>query len=481
MHEHPPVVDLQDEAQDFQAWEQQAASAEQAGVIQKVSIAEYYSNEVFDVFGQKLTLRQAEDLCPVPRDQRSLAASEAFVARLVEKSGRQLPEQFAHLRSKPPESKPESSVLETVKNTPKTELTEKTTKVVSIENPIHAVAPENALVASVVLERAIPEVLLEQLTVPTPAVPSPEESAPVAAVVSENLEDSVHQAGIQPALPPSRPVTTTTNEFMPVFSAAVVEEEAPKTVDVAVESLTVSMPATASEAIAQQLGDMYQAVLQEASEEQTFIYHETDVIENRIADVLDMESREASFDSGEELILPSVEADATGNLLSIPAETEIQEQPPVAKIVFSALPAAVEIIYTEVLAEMEPVAIEQLTELVETIELVAGRLQVLVASERGDGEEATQIEAVLEVYYEELCSLLGLPVELIEQRKFIANIRSNSFMRVLEQTFDTPIDESMREMKRDVSGSGHALPVLVHQTANLTRFVMKLRGLQPSL
>jgi hypothetical protein len=143
--------------------------------------------------------------------------------------------------------------------------------------------------------------------------------------------------------------------------------------------------------------------------------------------------------------------------------------------ILGSLPTAVGEAYAMRLEELPPAEVEQLTELVETMSLIAERLHVLVTSERGDSEEAVQIEQVLEAYYDELCTILGLPIDGQERARFIAAVRSNSFQNTVEAAFEAAEDdEGTHEHKRVITVPAHQLPVLLQQTANLARFIMQL-------
>jgi hypothetical protein len=63
------------------------------------SLLAEFGNQEFTLFGVTATGRDLSDMCPVPPEQRSLAAQNRFMAKLLTSAGIEIPERYAELKS----------------------------------------------------------------------------------------------------------------------------------------------------------------------------------------------------------------------------------------------------------------------------------------------------------------------------------------------------------------------------------------------
>ena len=443
MHEYPPELDYSE------------ALADQQEREQPPSIVEHYGDQIITVFGITGKLKDLIDGCPVPADQRSPADNERFAANALGSNGVVVDEKFAHWLS--PKSKTEDEAKPKLQEKPdKSEpLLPKT-----LPPPVKAqpVAQQNekprvALDDALNVARRAAELLEQEQTVKAKQVVSKVElskTKPKDAKLPKIVERTI-QAIDEPS-----PVLISTKNVIELES----QEEQP-----VVEK---QWPAEAVE----QLGKLYQEAAAEVAAEQ--------ITDEMLAELLETEVMDNEF-FGQELVLPTVAEEGELNMLSID-ETQIEhveqtEQPVPLKLV-QILPAEVAVAFDVAIETFEPEAAAELTELVQTMTLVAERLQVLVTTERQDSPEAIQIEQVLEEYYDQLCELIGIVVDADERLKFIAAIKSDVFQKTVSEAFELPEDAGTHEFKLGMLGQAYQMPVVLQQALKLARFIMNL-GVHP--
>jgi len=215
-----------------------------------------------------------------------------------------------------------------------------------------------------------------------------------------------------------------------------------------------------------------------------------------------IEQATESFDLQEtsELTLPLqldrivVEAPAEGEVVvdAVPQDVRveavkvIEALPPVSPMIEAApviveLDEEVQAVILDIIETAPPEVSEPMQELMETIQAITERLELLVQTERHDSEEAMQIEAVLGEYFEQLYQLAGKQLEEPERRRIIFSIRARALVEAGEEA-EEYIDESMRERLYDENaGSGSGSASLYEQTTKLARFIMHIGGLHLQL
>ena len=469
MHEQTPPIAFAEALPDQLEHDQQA------------SLFEHFADKVFEIYGQRGTLRQLlnDGGCPVPPEQRSFAATERFTAKLAERSGLEIPERFSHLISPEPTNarRDETPKIEKVHKLPET------TSPAKVESD-----PEPSLVMVVggapssgggpSTEEQINSLLTEAKN---EALSSVTEVKP--------LKSNAAKAGKAVLAPRLKPVTSIpkTVDVEALVLKPVREKIQGRLADLAtaapvtlIESATTIAPSvTASPSVEQYLGELYEAAALEVNEAETGVaLQEFADIDQAIADVLDTpigaEGVTEYFD-GQAFLLPEPLESGMLNVLSeqayqAPEALTDTVQAPILRI----MPEAVSNAYASASETLTVQETERLTELVESMSLIAERLNLLVTSDRAESEEAVQIEQVLEELYDQIHSLLGLQVDETERKKFIAAIRSDVFQQLSTAAFELPADEGTHEFKRVIISQAHQLPVLWQQTVNLTRYIMKL-------
>ncbi|MEO7364107.1 MAG: hypothetical protein ABIV43_01210, partial [Candidatus Saccharimonadales bacterium] len=224
----------------------------------------------------------------------------------------------------------------------------------------------------------------------------------------------------------------------------------------------------------QQLGDYLSTMLNEAIAETSVIYG---LDSSEATDMVQLEPN-PNTEAGSGRTEAGV---AILNMLSIESSTSDMAEAATDKTPVQELHASLPTVIVELISQPAvDTTAEQLaatSELVETMALIAERLQDLIQTDRADGEEAQQIETVLEAYFDELCVLQGLPANPEERVCFIVRLKQSAHTKAQAAAIrQSAIDEGMRERKHGTHGQSHGIPI-TELTVYLARFVMGLRGL----
>lgn len=491
MHEQFPVATHADVLNDQLEQERQA------------SLFEQNADEILTLFGKTGTLRELLDECPVPAAERSFEANERFTAQALELNGKKISDQFAHLRS---EKQPEKS-----EKTEKPEVAEPKraeTKQAELKKTEASAAEPPKTV------RSAPERLLDELEATNEPIAQAEDSVPVietlvtareepreplvraqhVEILAEQIErmrELTHEHElVKRETVPLQPVVTKPEVEPMEQTAVVLQPEMNQAMESTVEPTVMMHVETASDSEVQPLepaatvveyvAALYEKAVAEVAEE-TEVNYEVESLDmsELIAEILGIPSEELQTQEPAIMTLPSTPEDSILNTLSIQTkEAEHMPDPVVAFVkpdILAVVPAPLTETYTEQLMSLPAEEAEPLQELVETMALIAERLQFLVADAREASPEAIQIEAVLEEYYDELCDKLSVPVDAEERRQFIATIRIGVVPEAPEAELAlAEDDEGTHEFKHGMLAQTHQLPVLLHQTINLARFMISM-------
>lgn len=522
-HEQPPSIDFLD--MPVEQFEQASQADMQQGHEQEpqASLYEESRDVVVTMYGKTDTIGNLSKLCPVPPSKRSAASMDIFTAKVLERSNLKVPERFAHLRSEhkktdtnehpkqkigqKPEQKQALKAVPLPESTPRS-VTHKEVQSLSptldsaeLQLSVPAIATNTERLASLDDNDRpetgfgdIPAVILSEAESQAKKFQQAEEiyAKPVLEL------EPVQEAAVKPSQSEGQPIvldlSASFGEIIELhLSASETQFEppeaaryAPITAEPEPVHEVLEVPAPQTLALQQQLAELYFESEEAAAAlhpETLFVFNAEDdngsQDESQVEPVfsLSMEYDEIAEDPA---LFPTVntlshENHTLVNTLSDEPEADMTVDSPVEKVeAISAMPAAAEPLLRLAIEALDAPEAEALTEVVEMMTLVAERLQVLVGTERGDGEEAQQIEQVLTEYYEQICVAIGLPVTAEEQLKFIATIKANAFQTILQETFELPIDEGTHEYKRDFQSSAYKLPVMLKRTINLARLMVSL-------
>jgi hypothetical protein len=512
-HEQPPFQDNPDML--APQFEQELHADLQQGYEHQpgASLYEASRNIVVTMYGMTGTVAELSARCPVPLSERSPAAMEVFTARALEDSNIAISDQFAYLRSdakknavqeqpKPAvqhkqKQKVETVTEETVQREPVQPVTTRLRDVEQTIGVSESVASSQETTFSregTSLEAGMIELSadLTAFSLPQAELPTIEHQQ-FQVDIPEHLVERVSAADqYQTEL---KPLDLSQRSLEPVELQLEAEyAHAESTPEPAYElaSLTpvemVTEPPMLQEApeLVEQLAKLYyesEVVASTLGTETHFIFHTEDeeggekeqAVEASVGLVVTEATPDETTPDYQLLNTLSQPKPAILNMLSIAPEAETIAVSSVEKAAaIVAMPAAAEPLLRVAFDTLEAPEAEALAEVVETMTLIAERLQVLVGTDRGEGEEARQIEQVLTEYYDQVCATIKLPVTGEERLQFIATIRSNSFQTVLEETFELPIDEGTHEYKRDFQDSVYQLPVMLQRTIKLARMMVSL-------
>jgi hypothetical protein len=476
----------------------------------QASLYEASRNIVVTMYGRTGTVKELSDGCPVPLAERSPAAMEVFTARALEESKIAIPDEFAYLRSDSKKNVVQEQAKPEVKPKQKQKVERATPETVQ-RDPVQPVTTrlrdkEPTLVVSEVLassqettvskEEAILEAGMIELSADLTAFSLPQAELPTIehqqfqADIPEHLVERVSAADQYQTEP--KPLDLSQRSVELQLDAEYVHAESTPEPAYELVSLTpvkmVTEPPMLQEApeLVEQLAKLYyesEVVATTLNTETHFIFHNGDEEggeqEQAVEASLGLVGTEATPDETtpdyQLLNTLSQPKPALLNMLSRAPEAETVAESPVEKAAaIGAMPAAAEPLLRVALETLDVPEAEALVEVVETMTLIADRLQVLVETDRGEGEEARQIEQVLIEYYDQVCATIKLPATVEERLQFIAVIKSKSFQTILEETFELPIDEGTHEYKRDFHDPAHQLPVMLQRTIKVARMMVGL-------
>ncbi len=469
MHEHPPDINHLE------------VMSDQSEINPPASLFEHYAETEFEIYGVRGTLRQLinDGGCPVPAHERSFAATERFTAKLVERAGMEVPDQFAYLRSV--EQPKLDATVAAKKDTPSQRFDSKSTAQIAEKNDrfeasatVIAAEPKNA--DKVVENRLVMEALV------LAGQQNEEQAIKTAPITVSEKKTKLPFASIQPKaeLPTFDFIPKNEQQLSVIKIVERAHDRAAKTVADLPKDIT-NHPNTISEPVSEDLAQQYLGELYHAASQEVAVAKATD---EAIAEILGLTlTNDSELDDYElaEISLPEPEVDDLLNKLSYEqfavAESYTAEPKPIVEL----MPVTLTEAYDEAVKTLPTVETQPITDLLEKIVAIADRLQILVATERSESPEASQIEELLDNYYLQLHELLKLPIEADERRRFMVAVRQGAIQDQITDEFEHPNDEGTHEFKFAFLTQTHQLQTLLQQTTNLARFIVKLGVTQPSL
>jgi hypothetical protein len=482
MHENTPLLNhdehQQTEALDFMAWQQQMETPQvpvqtspdvqinQPEVARPASIIEQFGDEVVTVFGHTGTLKDLMQkrgrLCP---EEPDFHKDEIFGAKVLEKKGVDITEKFAHLSNAIQKQKTEAGVVDKHK--------EAKIKVEPARVTPQSAVSEQSITASKQITEATTAKLLGLETESTTTnqdeveTESSEQAktvdeAPVTAgggpdlnELAKEMTDSLdtprlpNVAILRKRLLDLDPSTFKSTKAAAANLAERSEVEVMPPTDFAAQS---EVPQATEANYEEQMVQLYlEAASEVASNTDNYATIEG-VSDEMIANFLGTDHLDGAEPPEGNYALPGIPIATTLNTLSNISNIEnLGEIPTEQPLVLSALPAELTTDYQKAIEELEPEAVEQLISMVETMSLIAERLQILESTQQSEGNEAQQIITVLEAYYDQfLQALHGADAIDVEARRvFIAEVRKNTFRKTIAQAFNIPL-EGTREFDRDM-------------------------------
>ena len=480
---------------------------EQAEQAINASLFEQHKNTVITAFGMTGTIGELLDKCPMDPSLRNFEATEAYTAKLLEKNNIEVPELFAHLRSEQPKDSSKKNNEEP--KAPKSESK-------SVVSPVE-VKTQNTITNATELVEAFRETKIEP---ETHRIKEPESEPNSESDEIEIISGGMEQGGGGPSdqdleaqslaaspskvethTPSPKPVTKTEIfvekaskivKLKPELPSPVIEAnqiiklmpelpipatEEPTVYDVGEPQFVEPAPmleiahletAAAIETAEEQIADLYQQALTETtgieSPEEDPESAESEILETDLYETTD-HPKETNFGEGRIL-----------NLLSIDLIEVVDDAPAITQSpLLSALPPELESLMVSALESAEPQA-EELAESVESMTLVAERLQVLIAENRSDSPEAQQIEVVLIEYFDQLCLATGWAATDEEREAFIGSIKQAAFEIPTEAVTELSTDSGTHEFKNGILVQAQQLPD-ENRITLLAGFMMRLGNL----
>ena len=478
MHENTPLLNQQDqqqaEALDFVAWQQQMEAGQvavqaspnihvnQPEVERPANIIEHFGDRVVTIYGVTDTLKNLVKDPRCPEKFRTPEADERFGAKILEKNNIAIPDAFAHLRSEKPNPKVNEAAANQRKDAPvkletnkassesaKQELVVTGDKLFGLEAESTADVKENASTEFSESSKTIDE------------APVTAGGGPDLNELAKEMVDSLdaprlpNVAILRKRLLDLDPITFKSTK---VAASSMAEHSAPTLM---AQDEALIFDETNYE---EKMVELYLEAANEATNEATnevangsitAVPAET-IKDETIADFLGITQTEQVLMSHDSYDLPTIDYAPIVNTLSNVSDQEFSkvlddERP----LVLQVLPTEIVAAYKKMIDELEPVAAEQLVEMVAVMSLIAERLQVLEVGNQSEGKEGQQIMHTLEDYYDQLLQVLKGPVTIDPEarRIFIAQIRANAFHRSIKQTFKQTFDiplEGTREFDRDM-------------------------------